>query len=354
MTSSPTTPAPTVTGVSPTNGPAGGTNTVTVSGTGLTGATAVDFGTANPGTSIDVAAGGASLTVTAPSGAGTVNVTVTTPNGTSATSASDDYTYNPAPTVTGVSPTNGPAGGTNTVTVSGTGFTGATAVDFGTANPGTSIDVAAGGASLTVTAPSGAGTVNVTVTTANGTSATSVSDDYTYNPAPTVTAVSPDNGPPGGTNTVMVTGTGFVSGSTMVDFGSNAGTSVDVTGSMSLSVVVPSGSGTVSVTVSTTSGGMSTPLADGYTYNASTAPGGAVTLYKSTALIGNYPEKVSGTGWGLIDTCVTLNECASTTYSAATCDASNQVSVTLGTGRAAGTFKNAVFDLAVGMIDSER
>ena len=69
---------------------------------------------------------------------------VTTLNGTSAVNApSDHYTYNPAPTVTGVSPTNGPAAGANTVTVSGTEFTGATAVDFG-ANPGTSIVVAAG------------------------------------------------------------------------------------------------------------------------------------------------------------------------------------------------------------------
>ena len=63
---------------------------------------------------------------------------------------------------------------------------------------------------------------------------------------PTVTAVNPNNGPQGGTNTVTVTGTGFVSGSTTVDFGSNAGTSVDVTSSSSLTVVVPAGTGTVS------------------------------------------------------------------------------------------------------------
>ena len=65
-----------------------------------------------------------------------------------------------------------------------------------------------------------------------------------------------------------MTGTGFVSGSTSVDFGSNAGTSVDVTSHTSLTVVVPSGTGTVSVTVTTTAGGSSTPLADAYTYNA--------------------------------------------------------------------------------------
>ena len=207
--------------------------------------------------------------------------------------------------------------------------------------------------SLTVTAPSGSGTVDVTVTTPNGTSAVNApSDHYTYNPPPTVTGVSPNNGPAAGTNTVTVTGTGFVSGSTSVDFGSNAGTSVDVTSDTSLTVVVPSGTGTVSVTVTTTAGGSSTPLADAYTYNGSVTPGGAVTLYKSTSLIGNYAEKVSGTGW-THDTTVTLNECASTTYSAATCDAANRVSdVTLGTGRAAGIFKNAVIDLAVGTIDS--
>ena len=69
-------------------------------------------------------------------------------------------------------------------------------------------------------------------------------------------------------------------------------------------------------------------------------------------MIGNYAEKVSGTGW-THDTTVTLNECATTTYSAATCDAHNQSSpVTLLTGRSAGIFKNAVIDLAVGTIDS--
>ena len=150
-----------------------------------------------------------------------------------------------------------------------------------------------------------------------------------------------------------MSGTGFVSGSTSVDFGSNAGTSVDVTSSTSLTVVVPAGTGTVSVTVTTTGGGSSTPLADAYTYNGSVTSGGTVALSKSTALIGNYPEKVSGTGWAVHgDTTVTLNECASTTYSAATCDAANEVSVTLGTGRAAGTFKDAVIDLAVGVIDT--
>ena len=40
-------------------------------------------------------------------GAGTVDVTVTTTGGTSATSAADDFTYEAAPTITGVSPSPG-------------------------------------------------------------------------------------------------------------------------------------------------------------------------------------------------------------------------------------------------------
>ncbi len=342
--------APTVTAVSPNNGPAGGTNSVTVSGTGFTGASAVDFGTSNPGTSISSVTA-TSLTVIAPSGTGTVDVTVTTPNGTSAINApSDQYTYNAAPTVTSVTPNNGPAGGTNTVTVGGSGFvSGSTSVVFGS-NAGTSVNVTTS-SSLTVVVPSGSGTVSVTVSTTGGGTSAPLANAYTYNAAPTVTAVTPNNGPAGGTNTVTVAGSGFVSGSTSVVFGANAGTSVNVTTSSSLTVVVPSGSGTVSVTVSTTGGGTSAPLANAYTYNGSVTPGGTVALAKTIDLIGNYPDKVSGTAWGS-DTTVTLNQCATTTYSAATCDATNQVSVTLGTGRAAGIFKNALIDLAVGVIDT--
>jgi hypothetical protein len=90
---------PTVGAVSPNGGPGSGGTSVTVTGTNLTGATAVDFG-ANLGTSVVVNGGGTSLTVTSPAGAiGTVDVTVTTPAGTSATSTADRYTYGDSPVV---------------------------------------------------------------------------------------------------------------------------------------------------------------------------------------------------------------------------------------------------------------
>ncbi|HVX22488.1 MAG TPA: IPT/TIG domain-containing protein [Acidimicrobiales bacterium] len=89
----------------------------------------------------------------------------------------------PAPTVTSVSPTGGPAAGGTTVTVTGTQFTDGATVAFG-GTPATSVTVA-GPTSLTAVAPAGSGTVDVTVTTLGGTSATSAGDRFTYAAATT-------------------------------------------------------------------------------------------------------------------------------------------------------------------------
>ncbi|WP_338933129.1 PxKF domain-containing protein [Streptomyces netropsis] len=85
--------APTVTGISPDSGPTTGGTSVTITGTGFTGATAVDFGT-TPATSLTVNSD-TSITTTAPasSSIGAVDVTVTTPNGTSVTTSADQYAY---------------------------------------------------------------------------------------------------------------------------------------------------------------------------------------------------------------------------------------------------------------------
>ena len=70
--------------------------------------------------------------------AGTVDVTVTTPGGTSTTSPGRPVHLRGSapPTVTGVSPTSGPTAGGTSVTITGTNFTGATAVKFGSATGG--------------------------------------------------------------------------------------------------------------------------------------------------------------------------------------------------------------------------
>ncbi|MEV7472057.1 Ig-like domain repeat protein, partial [Streptomyces kronopolitis] len=95
-------PVPTLVSISPAQGVPAGGNTVTLTGTNLTGAS-VAFGP-NAGTNVVVSADGMSLTVTVPAGSGTVPVTVTTPGGPS---NSLSYTYAPqaaSVTVSSVSP----------------------------------------------------------------------------------------------------------------------------------------------------------------------------------------------------------------------------------------------------------
>jgi len=260
-------PKPTVTSLTPNSGLNTGANTVTIKGTGLTGATQVKFGsTAAANLAI---ASDTQITVTAPAGTGTVDVTVTTPGGTSATSANSKYTYNvPArPTVTSLTPNNGLNTGGNTVTIVGTGFTGATQVKFGS-TAATSL-VVVSGTQITVTAPAGTGTVYVTVTTPGGTSATSTNSRYTYNaPArPTVSSLTPNNGLNTGANTVTIKGTGFT-GATQVKFGSNTATNLVVVSGTQITVTAPAGTGTVYVTVTTPGGTSTTSLYSRYTYRS--------------------------------------------------------------------------------------
>ncbi|MFE3548931.1 IPT/TIG domain-containing protein, partial [Streptomyces kronopolitis] len=165
--------APVLNAVVPNTGPAAGTNTVLLVGTGFTGATAVNFGP-NPATSFTVNSD-TQITAVVPAGTGTVPVTVTTPLGTS---NAVNYTYAAAPAapvLNVVMPNTGPLTGGNTVLLVGTGFTGATAVNFGP-NPATSFTVISD-TQISAVAPAGSGTVAVTVTTPLG---TSNAVNYTY------------------------------------------------------------------------------------------------------------------------------------------------------------------------------
>jgi hypothetical protein len=87
-------PLPVVTGIDPTSGAGGGGDTVTVSGTGLTGANSVMFGSV-PATDLNVV-DDTQLTVTSPppNVSGTVDVIVYTGESLSETSAADQFTYN--------------------------------------------------------------------------------------------------------------------------------------------------------------------------------------------------------------------------------------------------------------------
>jgi hypothetical protein len=84
----------------------------------------------------------------------------------------------PAPYVTGIGPSTGSLG--TTVTVTGSGFTGATNVSFG-GTQGTNL-VVSSDTQLTVRAPAGTSgaTIHIRVTSPGGTSPTVTADQFTY------------------------------------------------------------------------------------------------------------------------------------------------------------------------------
>ena len=82
-----------------------------------------------------------------------------------------------APVVTAVSPVTGAGTGGDSVTITGSGFADATAVDFGGVS---AVMTVSSDNEITATSPPGSGTVDVTVATPSGTSATSAADQFTY------------------------------------------------------------------------------------------------------------------------------------------------------------------------------
>ena len=279
-----------MTSITPTSGPLVGGTTVTITGTGFTGATTVMFGIINASSFTVNSA--TNITAISPAGsAGIVDITVTTPGGTSATSPADQFTYAPVPAVTSITPTSGPLVGGTTVTVTGTGFTGATTVMFGIINASSFTVNSA--TNITATSPAGAGTVDVTVTTPGGTSATSPADQFTYLGAPTtiptstpqmdsfegssddlspyVISISPSSGSIAGGTSVTLKGVGFTR-ATAVNFGSIPATNFVVVNDLSIIATTPASekAGAVDVKVINSAGISTISKADEFTYSAST------------------------------------------------------------------------------------
>ena len=159
-----TTNGPTIASFNPQTGPAG--TQVVITGTNLTGATAVTFG-GIPAAAFTVNSP-TTITATVPANATSGPISVTTPNGTA--SSTTPYQVSPPPTVTSFNPTSGKVG--SQVTITGTNLTGATALTFG-GTPATQIAVnSATQITATVPAGAGAGTLQVTTPGGQGTSAT--------------------------------------------------------------------------------------------------------------------------------------------------------------------------------------
>jgi hypothetical protein len=168
------------------------------------------------------------------------------------------------PSSSALAPSVGPASGGTTVTLTGSGFTGATGVDFG-ATPASSFTVLSDDA-IQAVAPAGAGTVAVSVFGANAPSAGTVVDQYTYQ---AVSSVSPSSGPSAGGTWVILDGAGL-SSAREVMFGQTAAPSFYALSETELEALSPPGSGTQDITVQTLFGGTTPASAeDQFTYGSS-------------------------------------------------------------------------------------
>lgn len=241
-------PQPTVSGFTPASGAATGGTAVTITGTGFTGALGVRFGGVLA-TGLTVQ-GDTQLAATTPAGTAGSNaiVTVITPGGQA--DASGRFAYMGAPTLTALQPSTGPAGGGTAVVISGSGFTGATAVSFGgTAAQSFTVN---GDTQITAIAPAhAAGNAAVQVTTPGGV-ATGAS--FAYVAAPAITSVQPNRGPVAGGATVIISGSGL-SATANVLFGGTVATSWGNMGDGQLNVTIPAhAAGSVTVEVVTQNG----------------------------------------------------------------------------------------------------
>ena len=206
------------------------------------------------------------ITATTPAESpGTITVHVTTPGGTTGNSSAAQYKFVAAPVVTAMSPTSGPVSGGTKVTITGTGFTGATTVMFGSLSATFKIK---NDQTIVATAPARANPTNVqmTVTTTGGTSATSTASKYTYAAAPTITSLTPTSGPRAGGTTVTIKGTGFT-GATVVTFGKLDATSYTVVSDTKITAVAPAhAAGVITVRVTAPGGVSAAGPAANYTY----------------------------------------------------------------------------------------
>jgi alpha-tubulin suppressor-like RCC1 family protein len=300
--------APQVAGVYPPQGPESAGTQVVVEGSGFTGANEVKFGGASVTAPHLRVLSDTRVIAEAPAhtGEGAVSVTVHTPaggtsevlGGSGPVASADQYTYGPFPVVTSLSPAAGPPPGGTKLTISGSGFTGATTVKFGPLAEESCAKTGEKQPCFTVRSDASIAATslpdqehltyqNVIVTTPSGTSTVTegvlmeppgvgVDDEFTY---ATITAVEPSSAPAAGGTRVIIKGEDLFNARESLDrtqdesikFGEKTVPINDVELKSNSEVVVlraPAGNGTVDVTISRPGGSTAITPADHYTYLA--------------------------------------------------------------------------------------
>jgi hypothetical protein len=235
---------------------------VTIKGTNFNEVDSVKFGSS--AASYEVLSGNI-IKALSPPGTGTVDIVVETRGGATAAVGADHFTYTARPGITGVTPNHGPPSGGTRVTITGTSFTGATEVRFGSTEA-RSFKVESEN-QITVVSPAFSGgdaSMPIFVTSPGGTSEYECGEEevgFVYEPI--VTGVEPNSGPPAGGTEVTIRGAdfwGLVLGKeplcifvqnvvSWVYFGSTPAKSINVLSGSEITAVAPPGTGTVHVRV---------------------------------------------------------------------------------------------------------
>jgi hypothetical protein len=262
-----TTPPPNPTAISPAEGlPAGGTPVI-ITGTDFTDATSVIF--ASTPASALVVANDTLITCTTPPGVlGPCNVSVSGPGGTGSLVDGFEYTATPTPppTITSVTPDSGSTLGGETITVSGTGFTGASSVEVG-AVPATGL-VVVSDTELNCVTPAVPHAIRTHVTVHAPGGSTTLTHAYSYikfiDP-PVLTSINPVSGLAAGATAVVLTGTALTDASEVL-FGTVPATGLTVNNDTQVHVNAPAGTAGSVVDVSITTPGGADTLVGAYTY----------------------------------------------------------------------------------------
>jgi hypothetical protein len=236
-------PLPRLAGISPSSGSGKGGTAVTLTGSGFTGTEYVLFG-GKYGMDLKVVDDNQLTVMTPASSPGLVPISIKNAAGIGgAQEPSAMYLYEFSfPELTTILPSSGSTAGGTVVTITGSGFTGATDVRFG-GIPGTGLNIVDDSSLTIISPPSPPGTVALSVINPAGAGGSGgAATVFRYEiPLPKVTGISPSSGSTDGGTLVTITGSGF-NGTKYVVFGGKSGTDLTVVDDSHLRVMTPASS----------------------------------------------------------------------------------------------------------------
>lgn len=310
---------PEITGISGSTS-IGGTLTITGSGFSSTNnevwfTNVAQTGTATKVLGVSSTGGGTQITVTVPNGILDGNMLVKR-NASGASSLSNVWPFDVGgggpsgdpPLVTSIDPVLSQAGGWTPITITGLGFNGTTSVEFGGVDA-FSFDVVSAN-TIVAEPPPGTvfTTVDVTVTDDDGASTLPNALFYSFNNAPNITSVSPNEGPIQGGTVVTVSG-GNVVGNSAILFDGTPGTSIQILSEGSARVTTPAASaGPADVTME--GNGAPSTIPGGFTFTSDGAfepiePGHPGTAGLIPSLTGTGDLSPGGSGFTLTTALIT-------------------------------------------------